>query len=334
MKISLRLLLICLLTGLVVLGSSLSAASPKYTLVYASEDNAEYPPTKGINEFARYVEEKSKGAITVKIHLNGTLGDERAQVESTMNGTIDLGRPALNRVAFWEKDWEVWTLPYLVTDFDAGVKLMRGRTYKKMVEDLRKTHNIRVLAVYGQGFRCVANNKRPINSIADLRGLKMRVSPTPLFVRAYELMGAQPVAMPFGEVFSALKQGVVDGYENDPASHVANKFNEVTKYFAVTNSLFYNGLLIMNEKKFRSMPAAYQRIILEASKRAEDTALQATLSLTNSAIDKMKQSGTVVTYPDLKPFRDAVKPIYDEYRAKLSPGLMDAVLKEAAALAK
>ena len=331
-KRMLVLVLLCLMVVVLAVGSTTGVAQSKYTLIYASEDHELYPPTLGIREFARIVEEKTKGNVTVKIHLNGSLGDERAQVESTMIGSLDLGRPALNRLVYWEKDWEVWNLPYLVTNFEDGATLMKGETFTKMAQDLQKKHGVRILAVYPQGFRCVSNNRRPINAIGDLRGLKMRVSPTPLFVKTYELLGAQPVSMAFGEVFSALKQNVVDGYENDPASHVANGFMETGKYFAVTNTVFYNGLLIMNERRFQRMPKEYQTIILEAAKVAEEVVTKATIAQTETAIQDMVDAGVTVTYPDLAPFRDAVGPIYDEFRTSLSRGLVDRVLAEVDAL--
>jgi tripartite ATP-independent transporter DctP family solute receptor len=323
----LLIMLIFLLISPLASNQKLLAADFEFVVALATKP--EYPWTKSMVEFDRLLNERTGGRIRLKIHHSAALGNERDIAESVMRGTIQMGVPSLNRNALWEKDFAVWGLPYLVTSAEDGIALMKGSIFNQMAEKYRQNYGVRILAPLSSGFRCIANNKRSVETINDLRDIKLRTSPDPLFVRTYSLMGAQSVATPFPEVFSSLKQGVIDGYENDPASHYAHKFYEVTKYLSITNTIFFIGNVIVNENIFQKLPADLQYIFLgtvDEIKRFNDEMF---MKLTESAIDKLKAAGIKVNFPNLEQFKEAVRPVYAEYSEKLSKGLVEAVVTTA-----
>ena len=301
----------------------------EFELVAAARTAVDYPWTKSLFEFDRLMNDRTGGRVRLKIHHSGALGDEREIAESVMRGTIAMGVPALNRLALWEPDFDVWGFPYLATDAKDVIELVKGLIFRDMAEKFRNKHGIRVLAPLTSGFRCIANNKRPIETKNDLRDIKLRVAPSPLSVKTYNLMGCQAVPMPMQEVFSALQQRVIDGYENDPASHYIHKYYEVTKYLSITNTIFLFGVLIVNEKVFQSMPSDLQYMFLGSADDTRRYNDKLFLELTASAIEKLKQAGTKVNYPKLDQFKEAVKPAYEEFSKKLSKGLVEAVVRTA-----
>jgi TRAP-type C4-dicarboxylate transport system substrate-binding protein len=167
------------------------------------------------------------------------------------------------------------------------------------------------------GSRNVYNNKRPVRTIADLKGLKVRMMGNPLFVDTMNALGGNGVALGFDQVFSSMQTGVVDGAENNPPSFVAQNHNQVAKYFTMTEHLIIPELLVFSRISWQKLSPEDQALIKKVAKEAQQEQRVLWYEAENAAIEKMKASGTeIITDIDKKPFQDAVKPVWDKYGAK------------------
>ena len=185
--------------------------------------------TLAAEEFAKKVAQKTGNAVQIDLFPAGQLGNDPKVMEGVKLGTIDMGMTGNPFFTSFSPELNVFDLPYLFRDFDHVYKVLDGPIGAEMRLHLEK-HGFKVLGGLEIGFRNVTNNKRPIKTPDDLKGLKLRTTPNPAHLQAFRLLGADPVPMPFTEVYLALKTGAVDGQENPIAHIYASKFHEVQKY--------------------------------------------------------------------------------------------------------
>ena len=248
-----------------------TAAAPEYTLRIPLVLADTHPQVIALTEvFKTEVEEKTDGKVTVEIYPNSQLGSDRETTESCMMGTIEMTAPSTSVFPGFDERFYVLDLPYLFNSSEAARNALDGDLGSKLNEYLE---DLGVEALYWgeSGFRNMTNNKRPITQPADLEGLKMRVMENTYMMEAFSSWGCNPTPMAFGELFTALQQGTVDGEDNATVIVSTSKFNEVQKYLSITEHIFGANALLINKELFDSMPAEYQEILRQA---AADTAVR------------------------------------------------------------
>jgi len=285
---------------------------------------------QGLVKFGEYIAEQSDGVLQLEIYPNGELGDDSDVVESISLGTVQMTIPGSALFTAYDEKFAVMNLPYL---FDSKGKMDAAFTgeFGEMLKEWFEEYGFVCLGFNYDGARCMSNIKRPIYSPADMKGLKMRVMDSALYIEMFKLMGANPTPMGFGEIYTALQQGVIDGQDNPPGLTYGSKFYEVLKYFSVTQHVYANCPVIIGADFFYSLPEEYQQIIREGAKLyLEDWQRAEESSLEEHYIDLIKEAGVEVNYLDaegIKAFQDSVQPIYDSYRQKLGDEIMDKVLE-------
>ena len=220
--------------------------------------------------FKTLFEKKAGGKHTVDLFPNGQLGDEQNTVNNAALGTLDFSVLAINNVTPFSPSVGVLTLPYVIQSAEDAKKLTLGPLGKELTENTIRDAGVRIVGWAYSGFRVLTNSKRPVTTLADLKGMVIRVPKNEIMIATYQAWGINPTPMAWSETFTALQQGVVDGQDNPYITVSAMKFNEVQKYVTNVRYLFSLEPLIVSESVFQDQKPEVQKAILEAGMEATE----------------------------------------------------------------
>lgn len=296
-------------------GQSQDKSQGKLVLKLAENQPEDYPTTIGDKEFARIVEEKTNGRIKIDVYAGGQLGDEKSVIEMIQMGALDFARVNAQPLSDFAKKLRVLSLPYLFESEEHLWKVLNGPIGEEILESLKDAKMIG-LAYYDSGARSFYNSKREVKTPADMKGLKIRVQQSELMVSLVEALGASATPMPYGEVYSALQTGVIDGAENNWPSYYTTSHYEVAKYYTLDYHTRTPEVVIASKSLWDKLNEDDRKIIKEAAKASVEVQRKAWKEYEKKAIDAVKAKGNVITeVKDFKPWQDAVKPVYDKFGA-------------------
>lgn len=271
---------------------------------------------KAAELFKKEVEEKSGGKIAISLYPNAQLGDDRAMLEQVTGGALDFTFGETARFQVYYPVAEVLALPYVVSNFEIAQKALYETEFGKSLQDkLHKEKNMTILAQAYNGTRQTTSN-RAINSIEDMKGLKLRVPNAATNLAYAKHVGASPTPMAFSEVYLALQTNSVDGQENPLPTIEAQKFYEVQKFLAITNHILNDQLYIISNDTMAELPEDLQKVVRDAAQVAAAYHTKLFQEGEQNLIDFFKSKEVTVTTPDLAPFKAAMRPYYDEFVKK------------------
>jgi tripartite ATP-independent transporter DctP family solute receptor len=267
------------------------------------------PRGSAAKAFAEYIEEESNGRITIEFFPNETYATSQEMIEAVKMGALEMQIVGANMVGNIIPEFSALSLPFLTQGFEEAHAVLDG----PIGDDLKKLGEAQGLKVLGDvdlGFAQITNNVRPINSPEDLQGVKMRSPNDVSLIETFKAFGASVSTMPYTEIYNGLSQGVIDGQFN-PIFHIFDQnMNEVQDYLTITNHTYYFAYIIMNNDLFNSLDPELQQIVLEAGNKGRDAARQFVADTDAELMEKAKTEFKEITYPDLKPFQEAVQPVY------------------------
>lgn len=305
-----RIVLLALVAALVVALPFQAAAQAKVVLRLAETHPQDYPTTKGDFEFARLVKERSGGRIEIQVYPGSQLGQETAVIQQVQFGAIDLTRVSISPLASFVPKLDAFQMPYVYRDEDHMWKVLKGQIGNDLLKSLEPFGFIG-LGWFESGSRSFYNSKRAIKTPADLKGLKIRVQESELMMGLVSSFGAVPTPMPFGEVYSALQTGVVDGAENNWPSYFSTSHYEVAKYFTLDEHTRVPEIIIGSKISLGRLSKADQDLIRKAAADAVDFQRKAWADYEKISIDKVTAAGSQITkITDKGPWQDAVKAMY------------------------
>ncbi|MHC1760700.1 MAG: TRAP transporter substrate-binding protein [Negativicutes bacterium] len=273
----------------------------------------DYPTTMGDKKFAELVTERSKGRIKVEVYPSSQLGEEKAVIEQVQLGAVAFTRVSTGPLAEFNKPLGVFSLPYIFDSSAHMWKFLESADGKKMLDGL-KTSKFVGLCYYDPGARSFYSTK-PIKTLADLKGLKFRVIQNKINMDMVAALGASATPMPYGQVFSALQTGVIDGAENNAPSYLTSNHYQVAKYYLLDAHQRVPEALIMSKVIWDKLTPDDQKLIQQAALDSVKTQRELWNKFEKEAMDKVKAAGSTVTeVTDLKPWQAAVKPVIDKYR--------------------
>ena len=286
------------------------ALAEKKVLRLAHISDEEHPSHKGSLLFKEVVEKRTDGQFVIEIFSNSTLGSAPEYTEQMKLGAVDLGLSTSGQLQVWVKEYGGIMIPFLFESYDHAHRALDGKA-GELLASLAEKEGFIVLANWEWGFRQITNNKLPIETPEDVAQLKMRV-PNEIQLQAmYEALGSTTSIVAFPELYMALAQWVVDGQCNPLATIYHHNLYEVQKYLALTNHVYNTQMLIISENVWNKLDTDTQKIFQEAALEAGKKVRELTVSSEESLIEEMKKKGTVVTYPDLAPFREKMQPAID-----------------------
>jgi tripartite ATP-independent transporter DctP family solute receptor len=297
-----------------------AAASPRtFKLRLAHGQATNQPVHLASVKFAELAKERSQGRLDVSVFPSSQLGTMVELAEAVRMGTVEMYNAGNGFIETFSPRIGLVNLPGIMRDLDHAYKVMYQFALKEVYEKVLLPVGIRPLGFVSNDFRHVTNNRRPINTLADLKGLKLRVPNSKTFIDTVSAMGASPVPIDWTEVFGALQQGVVDGQENPFVQVFTAKFYEVQKHLALTYHMWDVYVLLMNEKFFQSLDPELQKIVVEAGKEASDHGWKEMGKMNAELLEKLKGLGMSVTTVDKQEVQNAIKPVWNTWMGRVGP---------------
>src|ERR1700731_894774 len=280
-----------LLLGLI--GGPAAAADQK-TILKASDVHPEgYPTVQAVENMGKKLEQASNGRLSIQMYASMQLGGEKEMIEQAQVGAIQFVRVSVGTLGPVVDDLNVLNLPFLFRDTAHMNKVVDGPIGQQLLEKVSNNAAAKLVGLcwMDAGARSFYDTKRPIKSIADLKGLKIRVIGNPMFVDMANALGANGVAMGYDQVFSALQTGVIDGAENNPPSFVFDNHYQVAKYYTLTEHLVVPEILVFSRKTWDALSAEDRELVRKFAHEAqlEERGLWTTYE--QQAIDKAKAAG-------------------------------------------
>ncbi|MBS3975495.1 MAG: TRAP transporter substrate-binding protein [Syntrophomonadaceae bacterium] len=265
-----------------------------------------------MEKFRKLIEEKTKGRYTIHTFHSGQLGSERENIESVQMGDLDIAIVNQAPLANFVPEIAAVDLPYVIKSFEHADKVFLGEIGNSFLNKLAD-RGIQGLSIWESGFRNLTNSKRPVNSLKDVRGLRIRVMQNKIHQDLWRTFGADPVPMAWGEAYTALQQGAVDGQENPATVIDKNKVVEVNKHMAITQHVYSTVFIIMSKKAWGTLSAEDQKIFKAAAEEAGAYQRELSRKMDKEAITNLEKAGMKVTYPNKQEFIDASQPVRDNY---------------------
>ncbi len=293
--------------------ASSGAAEKTYVFKFANTQSENHPRSKSMVYFKEEVEKASNGRIQVELYFNGVLGKEAEVLDMVKLGTVQGCRGGLFERA--NPKYLIYTLPFMFSSTDQVIKAMNsdfGADINK--GSLANGLYIPATGVAG-GFRNITNSKRPIKTVDDLKGLKMRTPPIDMTIKTFTTLGANPQQVAYTETYMALKSGVVDGQENPFSNTVDMKFYEAQKYLSLVNWQIHPDPFFVSPDWYNSLPADLKTVFDKAAVDAMNYSNKIWLESENSYLETLKANLEVndITPAARKGFIEAAKPVYQGY---------------------
>ncbi len=278
-----------------------------------------------VDAFAREVEKRTNGRYKIQNFYSGALGAERESIEAVQLGTLDLTMTSTGPIPNFVPEVAILDIPFLFKDYAHARATLDGPIGQEMLTKF-PSKGIVALAWGENGFRHMTNNKHPVNSPDDLKGLKMRTMENPVHMQAYKAFGIIPTPMAFTEVFTALQQGTVDGQENPLSVISAAKFDQVQKYMTLTGHVYSPALILMNKGKWDKLSAADKTAFAESAKEAVKANRARIDEDERKAVADLQSKGmTVVMVVDKAKFQAALGPTFAEFGKKFGQDNIDKI---------
>ena len=311
-----------LLAGCGNAGSNAADAGGKETGVeektfkLAHNMSEDHPVHIALEDFSKKVEEKSDGKMKVEIFANGVLGAEKEVLEQLQGGAVDMTKVSAAALESFAPEYAVFSLPYLFVSKDHFYKSMESEAVQKLYL-ANKDKKFVGLTYYDSGARSFYTKDKAINKPEDLKGLKIRVQDSPTAIDMVKLLGGNATPMAYGEVYTALQAGVIDGAESNETALTTGKHGEVAKEFSINEHTMIPDILVMSSTTWDSLSEEQQKILTEAAGSSTEYQKE----LWNKAIEEAKteaesKMGVKFNEVDKAPFIEKVEPMHEEYSKK------------------
>ena len=291
------------------------AGGQTFTIKIGHSDTTTNLINVSLENFAKYVEEQSGGAVKVDIYAAEQLGSNAEMAEMLEMGSLDAMMMPQGQEASFAPKINTLGLPFLFPDYDSVYKVLDSEIGDELVADL-ESHNMIQLAYWEDGLRQTTNSKRAINSSADFKGLKIRTPEDAMTMAIFEALGASPSPLAFSELYLALQQGTFDGQENPISNIHANNFQDVQKYLAMTNHKYECKNMIFSLTSWNKYPEDVQNLLKEAAKTYGDEHRKAIVDSQETMLKELEEAGMEVTYPDVEELKAATASVYDDFYAQ------------------
>lgn len=288
----------------------------------------DHPIAIATEQFAKTVKEKTEGRVNIELYPNSQLGGEVQMFEDVMKGALEMGNLSPSVFNGVDSRVQITTLPYIVGTFEEADKVYYSEDnwLTDYLKGIMSEHNIVTLSFVEQGFRAVTNSVRPIQSIDDMNGLKIRVPETPMLLELFSSLGTQPTPIAFPELYTSLQQGVVDGQDNGIGLTYSSKLYEVQKYITQTNHIYNISSFVINEGVWNNISEADQEIMMEAAKEATVQANRDSRAALEQQLEEMVQAGMEsheLSEDELNRFKEVGKQVWTKFEDELGKETME-----------
>jgi tripartite ATP-independent transporter DctP family solute receptor len=280
-----------------------------------------YPTVEAVVRMGKKLEAATNGRLSIQMYPSMQLGGEKEMIEQAQVGALAIARISVGPMGPIVPELNVFNMPFMFRDIAHMEKVIDGPIGDEMLKKLsdHPTANLIGLCWMNAGTRNVYNSKKPIRSVEDLKGLKIRMMGNPVFVDTMNALGGNGVAMGFDQLVNAMQTGVVDGAENNEPSYTTGQHYRYAKYYSMTGHLIIPEILVFSKKIFTSLSKDDQALLLKVAKEAQQEERVLWYEMEKKSVEDMKKAGVEITdIPDKKAFQAAVKPVWDKYGVQLT----------------
>lgn len=289
--------------------------NPKLVLRYAENQPYDYPTTKAANKFAELVKERTNGEIVIEVFYDAALGDEKSVIEQMQFGAIDFTRVSLSSLAEFNKMLNILQLPYLYRDSKHMWTVLNG-TIGDLFLNCVSENDLIGLSWFDAGARNFYNSVRPIRNLSDLQGLNIRVQESQQMMDMVSALGANPIPMSYGDVYSGLLTGTIDGAENNWPSYESTSHYEVAKYYVVDEHTRVPEMQMISAHLWNKLSIKDKLVIKQAAKESAEYERFLWAEKEHESMEQVIKRGTVVTSLSIEEkmkFKKAMDPLYLKY---------------------
>jgi TRAP-type transport system periplasmic protein len=325
MKIS-RRLLTCTATAAALACLAPTAFAAQFNLKLGHAVNTTDGQHAAAVKLAELVKERTKGEVEITIYPANQLGNDAAMINGARGGTIDIVSSGASNYNGIVANTAAMELPFVFRSAQHAYAVLDGPIGSGVLNEMAP-HGLKGLAYWENGWRAFTNNKRPIKTPEDVKGLKIRSTGNPYHIQAFKLLGMNPSPMAIAELYTALETGTFDAQEHPINVTWSSKFYEVQKHLTISNHVYSPLILAMNKAKFDSLPANFQTIVVESARDAAKYQRELNAGNAGKVVAELKKSGMqVVETVDMAPFQKIVsEPIAKAFSEKNGPALLQAI---------
>jgi tripartite ATP-independent transporter DctP family solute receptor len=318
MKLSKPLAAIALL-ALAAVSAPEALAQQKMVLKATDVHPLGYPTVEAVVRMGRKLEQATNGRLSIQMYPSMQLGGEKEMIEQAQVGALALARISVGPMGPLVPELNVFNLPFMFRDAAHMEKVIDGPIGDEMLKKLtdHPTAGLVGLCWMNAGTRNVYNSKKPVKSVEDLKGLKIRMMGNPVFVDTMNSLGGNGVSMGFDQLINAMQTGVVDGAENNYPTYASGQHYRYAKYFSLTEHLMIPEILVFSKRVWNTLSKEDQELIMKTAKEAQQEQRKLWYETEEKALKEMKDAGVeIVPVADKKKFQDAVKPVWDKHGAQ------------------
>jgi tripartite ATP-independent transporter DctP family solute receptor len=278
-----------------------------------------YPTVEAVVRLGKKLEAATGGRLSIQMYPSMQLGGEKEMIEQAQVGALAMARISVGPMGPLVPELNVFNLPFMFRDDAHMEKVIDGPIGDELLKKLsdHATAGLIGLCWMNAGTRNVYNSKKPVRSLDDLKGLKIRMMGNPVFVDTMNALGGNGVAMGFDQLVNAMQTGVVDGAENNYPSYATGQHFRYAKYYSLTGHLMIPEILVFSKRTWQTLPPDDQALITKLAKEAQQEERKLWYEMEKKSIQQIKEAGVdIIEIPDKKPFQDAVKPVWDKYGAQ------------------
>ena len=275
-----------------------------------------YPTVEAVVRMGKKLEADTNGRVSIQMYPSMQLGGEKEMIEQAQVGALQIARISVGPMGPIVPELNVFNLPFMFRDNAHMEKVIDGPIGDELLKKLSEhpTAGLIGLAWMNAGSRHVYNSKKPIQNVADLKGLKIRMMGNPVFVDTMNSLGGNGIAMGYDQLINALQTGVVDGAENNEPSYSSGQHYRYAKYYSMTQHLIIPEILVFSKRTWQTLSKEDQDLILKLAKEAQQEQRKLWYEMEEKSLAQMKEAGVeVIKITDKKPFQAAVKPVWDKY---------------------
>ncbi len=328
-----RKLLVILAVMVMALAGLSTAAQAKLTIKFGHVAPPFHGQSKGVDAFAAYVKEKTGGEVEIKTFPFGQLGSERSMAEQVQAGTLEMAAITTAVLGNYVPQVQVMDLPFVFPDRKTAYAVIDDEAWQKKLFSYLPAKGFVGLGWTENEFRDINNKLRPIRKPADVKGLKIRVMNSPVYIDTFKQLGASPVGIPFPELYNALQQGVIDAQENPLLTSILIKATEVAKYVTDTDHILTECIIVANPDFWNKLTPAQKKVFKEAAKvciqtnRKVNAELHQKLPKIGISVEEYCKKNKVkvlkLSKAERQAFAKAMRPVWDKYKGVVGADLYD-----------
>ena len=327
-RYALKLAIILMVGSVLVIGAGTPVVAKTVILKmgWTTSDGATDPYAITARQFAMALEKEAPGQFKVELFPNRALGDEKEMLEGLSFGTLHMAVITNAPIASIEPAFQINDLPFLYSDEKKAHAILDGKAGQELMKKL-EAKNIIGFGFAEGGFRQMINNVRPVNTPEDVEGIKWRVMQNPVYIGMFRSLGGNAVPMAWGEVFTAVQQGTIDGLEIPIAVIQNNGYFEVTKYLSLTNHTYSALGVLMAQKTWGKLTPEQQTAVRIAARTAIEKERAMNMENVKKLVEKLSQEGMQVNrIKDTAPFQQKVKSVYEKFRPSIGDDIYELVM--------